>query len=74
MLFCCHMRVAWVAEWAKYPNKHKKCVTSKRNDSRPHTQIAYYLSLFRGFDGVFEFERVESQISSTLRTHTFTLT
>jgi len=32
------------------------------------------VELFRGFDGVFEFERVEGQISSMFRTHTFTLT
>ena len=71
MLFCCHMRVVGVAERAIYLNEHKKWVTSKRNDTHTYTKNTIF-EPFRGSDDVSEFEQVEGQIISTLRTHIFT--
>jgi hypothetical protein len=66
------VRVVWVVEWAKYLNKHYKWVQSEQNDIRTYTN-SIILETFRGFDGVFEFELTEEQVSSTPRTHIFTL-
>lgn len=67
------MRVVGVAEWEKYLNKHKKWVKSTGNDNRTYTNSITF-EPFGGSDDVFEFEHIEGQISSTSRTHIFTLT